>query len=148
VRADPFDLAFADRVFDRVGELHELGGIVDVAVALAFFAATSFVATAAGAAAAALVAIAAFAVPTRHANLLAFAAVVVLGLFLFLAIGMADGHEPFVAAALRAATALIATPRGAAGRLGVASGFGGRRGNRRGQRGDGQSHDCRYPFHI
>jgi hypothetical protein len=82
-----------------------------MAVALVFFAATSLVAAAtAVAVATALVAaaVAAFAMPARHAKLLALAAVVVLGRFLHLAIVVADRDHPFMAAALRAATAGIA----------------------------------------
>ena len=99
-----------------------------------FFAATSLIAaTAAVAAAGTIVAatVAALAVPARHANLFALAAVVILGLFLFLTIVVADGNHSFVATALGAAEALIAALGGAARGLGVATRFGRRRGNRR-----------------
>jgi hypothetical protein len=149
-RTDPFHRAFADRVFDRVGVFHQLVLLDNPAMAFAFFAAAIIAALIRAStliAAPALAALRTRRAVLRNALLFALAAVTILGLFLGRAIGVTDGNQPFVTAALGAAAARIAARRGAAGWLGVATGFGRRRGDRGRQRGDGQSHELSSPFH-
>ena len=67
-----------------------------------------------------------WAVWAGNANLFALAAVVILSLFLGHTSDMADGHQPFVAAALGAAAALIAARCRAARWLRIARRFAGR----------------------
>jgi hypothetical protein len=114
-------------MFLGVWILHKLVHFPDLAMAISFAAAALIAAPLIRTGAVFAAAFAALrAVRARDANLFTLAAVVILSLFFGHASDMADGHQPFVAAALRTAAALIAARCGAARRLGIASRFGGR----------------------